>query len=109
VVADPDCAPKTVIDVLAWKKPELGTVKVIHLSAGDTLVMVPVKFTAHRPVSFGDSFTHMTRSLGVSCWELHYLFIHVASLVDRRDDVLWVHIGKVVSMSINSLHSRSSG
>jgi hypothetical protein len=47
-----------------WQ-PADGTVKVIPLSVGDTLVMMPGKFTAHMPVSFGDSYTHM---IGGQVW-----------------------------------------
>ncbi|KAH4084947.1 hypothetical protein HBH98_233200 [Parastagonospora nodorum] len=49
---------------VGWK-PKLGTVKVIPLSAGDTLLMMPGKFNAHMPISFGDSFTHM---IGGQVW-----------------------------------------
>jgi hypothetical protein len=49
---------------VGWK-PKLGTVKVIPLSAGDTLLMMPGKFNAHMPISFGDSYTHM---IGGQVW-----------------------------------------
>ena len=42
-----------------WQPPE-GTVKTIPLADGDTLVMMPGKFTPHMPVSCGDEPAHIT-------------------------------------------------
>jgi hypothetical protein len=49
---------------MAWQPPQ-GSVKMIPLAAGDTLIMMPGKFTPHMPISYGDSFTHM---IGGQVW-----------------------------------------
>ncbi len=43
---------------ISWKPP-VGTLKTIPLMEGDILIMMPGKFTAHFPVTHGDTFTHM--------------------------------------------------
>jgi hypothetical protein len=48
----------------SWR-PTQGTVKTLPLVPGHTLLMMPGKFTAHLPVSAGDTYTHM---IGGQVW-----------------------------------------
>jgi hypothetical protein len=49
---------------VSWR-PRQGTVKMVPIIPGYTLLMMPGKFTAHLPVSAGDSITHM---IGGQVW-----------------------------------------
>jgi hypothetical protein len=73
---------------MSWRPPQ-GTVKMIPITPGHTLLMMPGKFTAHLPVSAGDSYTHM---IGGQVWPkdpayLERLLKSLLYLLENNDTV----------------------
>jgi hypothetical protein len=56
---------------VSWR-PRQGTVKMVPITPGYTLLMMPGKFTAHLPVSAGDSITHM---IGGQVWPTQPFYV----------------------------------